>query len=1444
MKLIYAILVLLCTLVLVNADIVTVPYQGVTGSSMCSGTVSVAGSSVSFSVTDLDSSAPFDVRIRDSSTNTLLETRSSSYTGSILDSTRCYQLKYVCVDEFNNNPTGDEYELTQTSSSFYGNACSATHVCGALPANAQWAGFSSYGYACTQANSAGTCLATSPSISAPHLQTDPSDVYCSFVCSNGFTWNGGACVAVANPSVTVRLLDTSGTPLPTVAGQYRITAGQQFDIESQVSAGSGTINQIQTTLVTQHKGGAILSGGANAYFLFINNKYLNITNPAVASTTQTHRFTANGYSSWNITVLATNQYAQQVSQTVELRIYEPSSVESFFSPQVSLQTQIPLRLSGFDPSWYKLVSRSDLTSSYCSDAGYTAGTTPFPDQNWCYQFYYQGWTGSSPSSPNVFCGGHAQRSESLFSLANPCGEPAFVNEPYANATLVGSAWSKSGSALSASVVSGPAQIVGGVLSFSGLGPVQVRLSHGEHISDSGLFGAKRYWLASSQDVTLTVNESVSMQVNSTSIIIPTGQLLFSWYVNTGSMFVLADNATAYPYVPNTPQQLGILYRCVGGECGSWDHLTLLDSIRYSDNNYNPPHYNQSSGNLSLSTLGIGPCQFMVSQIPTDNSSFACAFSYNFIYDASLDNSFSFKIIPQQIPLGAPDNPLNFPTNSLLNSLSSADPQIIATNKPQFNIPVLCAPYTKSVYYDIQCDPTSYSCNADCSYNLTANYTLDFDVDRHQATSGSYLSINASVFSQTVYGYAAPSLSLTTPLTERILKDGLFIPSATQLTLGSTIVPAQYNVTVILGTANQSQSTNGQAITAGELGTLTIATGAYSTSQTYNPAPANGYASLTIPQVAISTRYQNRHLPGIYPSTTTFTFSSNISVIAILLRCQPVNGTPSEIPYFDNDCNGHPDVIDRVGLSQTIDKFLPNVREMGIVFAQSGVADTAEFAVLYDPLKKTIMAGVANDIIEQANQNTQTTSCQGTIQNTYRTFDSCIDTSPYDKSRHTSQLFRLNITQARVSQTTNTLLDTPTVTAPHYTIPSVQQVLNKTFSTGLLFKTPAGVVQALSLETNTSDVCFGRDGCCYQGTLYPNGAEIEHNIFTNAPLAQPIKTHVCRSSSPGGWELIGFATNITNSSVCDDTFHRTCLEQSSIYNSSQDYTDDLTNAANYFCVKPNTSASWGFYRFPSGGPGLALAQIQANAVEDCTDIYDNVCFADTQFARYPASLGITDVDYSSWNSSVYAPRVVYDVNPFDISLFQQQCRSNLTLQTIDTSGLLVSNVSLELYIIAPNATPQAYVTNYTDNAGQIQYNFQPSVNMTIIARKVGYNPTLLNIRPSAKSSVTLNITMTTGGCRPDCTTDATPQLCSAMCHGINGCAFNTSMFATELDGKLANQFIQVSGGQSVYSCEGQPFAYTNTSTGQITCPAGQNVIIVDRLVNLDGKPVRMKLAICK
>ncbi|HLP79007.1 MAG TPA: hypothetical protein VK158_00055 [Acidobacteriota bacterium] len=111
-----------------------------------------------------------------------------------------------------------------------------------------------------------------------------------------------------------------------------------------------------------------------------------------------------------------------------------------------------------------------------------------------------------------------------------------------------------------------------------------------------------------------------------------------------------------------------------------------------------------------------------------------------------------------------------------------------------------------------------------------------------------------------------------------------------------------------------------------------------------------------------------------------------------------------------------------------------------------------------------------------------------------------------------------------------------------------------------------------------------------------------------------------------------------------------------------------------------------------------------------------------------------------------------------------------------------------------------------------------------------------------------ITLTTNAsafCNSDCTSSMTPNNCVAACDGINGCSFFNTTVATELDGIAKNvTYISVDRTWSVVSCEGTPTPYYGNITAQIQCPRGETLLIFERIVIKDNKPVKLTVPICK
>ncbi len=378
-------------------------------------------------------------------------------------------------------------------------------------------------------------------------------------------------------------------------------------------------------------------------------------------------------------------------------------------------------------------------------------------------------------------------------------------------------------------------------------------------------------------------------------------------------------------------------------------------------------------------------------------------------------------------------------------------------------------------------------------------------------------------------------------------------------------------------------------------------------------------------------------------------------------------------------------------------------------------------------------------------------------------------------------------------------------------------------------------QAYACVTNQLDTCtaeIGFTGCAYKGKCYENNTRIKldenQQVTQNATDLEEYDL-VCVVNSPGEWYL----PPPSPSNECTDDSHVMCSEDNGEYFNRITYQKDETT--NTFCVNQSGSYNW---LYSEDG----LDDIQNIVSNQCGNGIDNHCTAHLYFAKFDNG----SVDYSKYRYGEKVFNVETKPDAFDPICYDN---TNLKGDVQNTAGASLEDVEVKLYIVGPNTEYQLFKTTYTDSSGQFNFSKIPRTSYRLIFQKGGYHNEVRfqNIDDNQEEDIE-TITLTTGDCRADCTTGAQPSICSANCDGFGGCNFNSSQVATALDGIATgiSHTITLSGTNYVVdTCTGDPVEQaTLTSSGQITCPSGQELIIIQRIALLDGDTVRIKIPICR
>ncbi|HLP79071.1 MAG TPA: carboxypeptidase-like regulatory domain-containing protein [Acidobacteriota bacterium] len=303
-------------------------------------------------------------------------------------------------------------------------------------------------------------------------------------------------------------------------------------------------------------------------------------------------------------------------------------------------------------------------------------------------------------------------------------------------------------------------------------------------------------------------------------------------------------------------------------------------------------------------------------------------------------------------------------------------------------------------------------------------------------------------------------------------------------------------------------------------------------------------------------------------------------------------------------------------------------------------------------------------------------------------------------------------------------------------------------------------------------------------------------------------------------------------VCTPGYHGICSENTVFYSRDNTYDERFTSFS--FCL--HDGSSWSWTTLPGG-----LADIQGDT-EICSgglSSLDNNCNA-LEFYQHSRNGA---ANYSRYNYT----GVLYFVYP-DVDAFDPDCSANLSGYVKNSLGYGVNGVTVTLLLVSSTGE-NSFRNTTTDATGYYEFTVLPASTYKIFASKTSFNSEILALNLSYVSNNQLNMTLTTGVCQNDCTTTAQPTICSAACDGFNGCAFYNTTMATALDGKISgyDYLVSIAGIEyTVSACEGTPAPYvtSSTSTGQIQCPSGTTLVVIERVALQDGEPVKIIIPVCR
>ena len=250
-------------------------------------------------------------------------------------------------------------------------------------------------------------------------------------------------------------------------------------------------------------------------------------------------------------------------------------------------------------------------------------------------------------------------------------------------------------------------------------------------------------------------------------------------------------------------------------------------------------------------------------------------------------------------------------------------------------------------------------------------------------------------------------------------------------------------------------------------------------------------------------------------------------------------------------------------------------------------------------------------------------------------------------------------------------------------------------------------------------------------------------------------------------------------------------------------------------------------------------------------YDGTCYADgmriqlgsnNQVIEYDESLQQYDLvcEVNSPGSWTIPPSTCYD--------------SSLSGSVTDSASQELVDVLVSLYYVDSVGEEHFFDSTQTNSQGDFTFEEIPIGNYTLIYEKQSYNNNFVStsIQSCEQNQDVGTTQLSFGDCRADCTTFSNPNLCDASCHGIGACSFYDETIASRLDGiQLGILHTFSDGGQDyvVNTCQGEPQLqsssdFTSGTSGTITCPTGQELIIFERIALLDGETVRVRIPVCQ
>ncbi|MFA6285998.1 MAG: hypothetical protein WC661_01340 [Opitutaceae bacterium] len=843
-----------------------------------------------------------------------------------------------------------------------------------------------------------------------------------------------------------------------------------------------------------------------------------------------------------------------------------------------------------------------------------------------------------------------------------------------------------------------------------------------------------------------------------------------------------STSTTFNLSPYETLNVSLTTTCYTGECGQLIHvLTTKVAIGF-----------QTTRDILLTTSSVlCPALYAAPASPS-----SCTFNVSIASNSS--KTFGFNLSVQAVPTGSIASKL---TARVSNTLQLQN----------YLVPVTCTDGTSKtdLFAGVYCKPSNTStCDSTCAPILNG-YVLDFN-GANALSEPNWIAIPPQPFNGTVgwfspiaAGFEKTNLIVNPSIPDKLLGDYQVFNTST-VGINARITPATYNVTYYYGGL---QSTITQPVTA----TIVSDGGNFTTALPSVP-PDGSITQINQPDVKILGNF-----------SVAFTKpNSGLGVIsAIVLRCT-VPAVP--VPFVDNNCDGSVDYVEKLCSDLNVNQWLiQQLDDLG--YTSTSTLFTAGLQTAVETYASDAARNLSNtatlprqstDIDPNAlyKQTTQQVSSDGAIINIGTSTEDNKYTGGYYSIPHPAPSLLANAIQ---------------VTAD-YAPPALVSLLVQ--RPGLLFANVSGQFSQIykSCNPKSSDICSGQKGCCWDGVFYNNGQQVFVNLTTqtvmyNASGSQPWNMQ-CIAHSPGQWT----AAAALGTNTCTPTDYVYCAQDGPEYTARIPYSNATTGIRSY-CFDNGSGIM--FQNIPSAAGYQDIAAAVPEICAGGINSIDNNCNAYRFFVREAGTL-----NYGKLNVSETILDVSQDIDAFDAS-----CAATVTINMSDEAGAPLSTVTVTQYLMSPAGIEQEYNHTMTDANGLAVFP-APATTFKFIATRSGYNPDSITVKLNYSGSPYYEMKLTQGNCNSDCTTTANPTLCSAACDGVNGCGFSPGL-APFLDGKPANiNYYIESLNVNVLTCEGTPTSAASGISAQIACPTGKTLLVIERAVLKDGKPVKLVIPICK